>query len=876
MGVPIEHRNSATALGAVGIPRIVALLLWAVFALLAPAARGEEERWKLPPPEVTRILEAPPTPQGILDPTRRRVLLIEREGLPPLSDLAAPFVPLAGHRLNPRTMGPHGARRFSGLSLLSIAEGRETRIALPAGSDISVPVFSPDGERIAFTRTDERGVVLWIAETASGRARPLTPPRLHAGLGTPFRWMPDGRRLLLRVVSPDRGPAPERPPVPEGPETQETAGKRATARTFPDLLKDGHDEALFEHYLCADLALLDADSGALADLGPLSRGVIRRFEPSPDGRWVLLQRIQRPYSRAVPCEQFAESIDVLPLGEEGSLGAPLAIARAPLREEIPIQGVEAGPRGFDWIDSEPASLLWIEALDGGDPRRKVPHRDRIRRLAAPFAGGVAAGAALLETVHRCTGIDWLDAPARALVTEYDRDRRWTRTWHLDAAPLLDADRAGAPPPADLPAPRLVFDRSARDRYRAPGTPLRTRNRFGRAVVLVHQGAIYLAGQGASPEGDRPFLDRLDLASGRATRLYRSAPEGPLDTVVDVLAPDASRLLITRERADRPPNFHILTLGPPSAGPRPVGGDASSATAGSFVAAPPRDDAARALTDWKDPAASLRRWPPRLLTYARPDGVTLSARLYAPPEWEPGGPPVPLLVWAYPLEYSDPATAGQVAGSPHDYAPIAGISPLALLGAGYAVLDGAAMPVVGDPETVNDRFVEEISAAARAAIGAAARTGVADPERVAIGGHSYGAFMTANLLAHTDLFRAGVARSGAYNRTLTPFGFQGERRTYWEASETYIRMSPFTFAHRIDEPILLVHGRLDQNTGTFPIQSERLFHAIQGNGGTARLVMLPYENHGYLARESVLATQAETIEWLDRHVKRAPPREGVLR
>lgn len=132
-------------------------------------------------------------------------------------------------------------------------------------------------------------------------------------------------------------------------------------------------------------------------------------------------------------------------------------------------------------------------------------------------------------------------------------------------------------------------------------------------------------------------------------------------------------------------------------------------------------------------------------------------------------------------------------------------------------------------------------------------------------------MTANLLAHSDLFRAGIARSGAYNRTLTPFGFQSERRTFWEAPEMYAKVSPFWYADKIKEPILLIHGEADNNQGTFPIQSERMFAAIRGNGGTARLVMLPLEAHGYAAKESTEHTLFEMVQWFDKWVKNAKPR-----
>jgi dipeptidyl aminopeptidase/acylaminoacyl peptidase len=445
-------------------------------------------------------------------------------------------------------------------------------------------------------------------------------------------------------------------------------------------------------------------------------------------------------------------------------------------------------------------------------------------LAAPFASGAAE---LLKTEHRFTGMQWLESGGAALLSEYDRDRRWTRTW------LVDAEKPGG----GEAGPRLVWDRSVNDRYKNPGSPITTRTKQGQTVIRVFDGgSICLAGQGATPEGDRPFLDRMSLADLSTQRLWR-CEEGSYESVVDVLA-DPKQVLTQFETPTLPPNYFVR----------------------DFAGA-----AKRQVTDFKDPAPELRTIRKELVTYKRADGVELSATLYLPPGYREGER-LPLVVWAYPLEYSDAGTAGQVSGSPYRFTQFAGPSHLFLLTQGYAVMDNATMPVVGDPETVNDTFVEQIVASAKAAIDKAVELGVADPERVAVGGHSYGAFMTANLLAHCDLFRAGIARSGAYNRTLTPFGFQGERRSYWEAVETYTKLSPFTYANKINEPLLMIHGQLDSNAGTFPMQSERLYHAVKGNGGTVRLVELPYESHGYQARESVYHVLTEMIEWLDRHVK----------
>jgi dipeptidyl aminopeptidase/acylaminoacyl peptidase len=496
------------------------------------------------------------------------------------------------------------------------------------------------------------------------------------------------------------------------------------------------------------------------------------------------------------------------------------VARLALEDRIPIEGVPTGPRIVHWRPTKPATLDWAEALDGGDPRVRVAHRDRIMTISLPARGDPRE---LLKVEQRFTGLTWAERGGLALIRDYDRDRRWSRTFKFDA------DQP------DVPA-KLLWERSINDRYADPGTPvMRTLAHGGRGIQL-HENAVFLEGNGATPRGDRPFLDRFDLVTGRSSRLFQ-CDDASYESVVALLADHGSKFITRHETPTEPPNYYV----------RGTGG------------------ARHQLTAFMDPMPQLRGIHKELVTYERDDGVSLSFTLYLPPDYQ-RAQPLPSVVWAYPREYTDPQTAGQVSGSTNRFTTISGISHLFLLTQGYAILDGTTMPIVGDPETANNTYVDQIVASARAAIDKAAAIGVTDRNRVGIGGHSYGAFMTANLLAHSDLFRAGIARSGAYNRTLTPFGFQSERRTFWEAPDVYLKMSPFAVAHRIQEPILLIHGEADNNPGTFPIQSERLYQAIRGNGGTVRYVSLPHESHGYTARESVEHTLWEMITWFDRHVK----------
>jgi dipeptidyl aminopeptidase/acylaminoacyl peptidase len=797
-------------------------LVIAIATFIAPALSAQDV-YRKPPPQIVKVLEAPPLPFVTIDPQCKNLLLVARETMPPIKDLAEPMWRLAGLRLNPKTSGPHGPRRFIGLTLERIPGGEEVRVQLPPDADIGMPAWSPDGASFAFTLKGAGGLELWIGDTRTGEVHRLASAPLNAVLGSPFRWMPDSRHLLCRFVPSDRGEPPPDDPVPTGPVIQESAGTSAPVRTYQDLLKGPQDEKRFDYLATCELGMVDIATGiSVVLVKPAVYGLV---EPAPNGDYLLVSHYEKPYSYSVPAGYFPEHVEIW--DRRGQMVRE--VARLPLRENIPIEGVATGPRSFEWQDNATDTLFWAEALDGGDPKKKVPHRDRVIAFAAPFT---QAPMPVLETEYRYTGLQWLQRANQALVSEYDRDKRWTRTWLVN---VTDGEASR----------RLLWDRSVQDRYKDPGDPITRTSSSGRELVLVNEGAIYLSGRGATPEGDRPFLDRLDLKDFTSKRLWRCQGDN-YESVVELASDDGSAILTQYETKREPPNYFVRW---------------------------PNADASKQLTHFADPAPELRNISKELVTYAREDGVKLSATLYLPPGVRPDPEhplKLPLIVWAYPLEYNDAGTAGQVTGSPFRYTQFSGISHLFLLTQGYAIMDGAAMPVVGDPETVNDTFIPQIVSSAKAAIDKAVQLGVADRNRVGVGGHSYGAFMTANLLAHCDLFRAGVARSGAYNRTLTPFGFQSERRTFWEAPTAYINLSPFTHADKINEPLLLIHGELDSNPGTFPMQSERLFHAMKGLGKTVRLVVLPYENHGYQARESVMQTLAEMVDWFDRYVKNAGP------
>jgi dipeptidyl aminopeptidase/acylaminoacyl peptidase len=794
----------------------------------APVAAQTEARstpnlsgYRLPPAEVVKILDAPATPTASFSPNRALLALTDYQPYPPISLLARPHLKLAGLRVDPVLNGTQRMRRYTGISLLRVADGKKIMVSgLPKDAAISPPNWSLNSRRFAFTRETENGLEVWIGDAEKGTAKAIPNVRVADVLFGPFSWMNDSRHLLVAEVPTRRGPAPKRPEAPTGPVMEETLGKVSMVRTYQDLLQDEHDAKLFAYYGASQIAIIDTETGRIQRIGKPDLYISVR--PSPDEKYLLVDRLTPPFSYRVPYSDFGNVTEVWDRAN-GKIVA--TVVKQGLQDEVPVGGVSVGPRAVTWQEKKPSTLLWAEALDGGDPRKKVPQRDRLMRLAAPFSGSPSE---VLKVTHRYAGLGWFDTPDTVLLTESDRDRRWTTTYLID----LNSPEASR---------RVLFDRSVQDAYNDPGSPVYESRPNGDRTILQEGDWIYLSGQGASPEGNRPFLRRFNLKTKETVEVFRCDTTN-LETFVGFVGKD--HILTNRQSRTEPPNYYVRRL----AGGSP-----------------------KALTSFVDPHPQITGLKKELVKYTRAkDNVPLSGTLYLPPNYDPAsGKRLPLVMWAYPREYNDASTAGQVRGSTNTFTRLSGMSHLWFVTQGYAVLDEAAMPVIGNPETVNDTFVDQIVGSAKAAIDYLDQRGIIDPKKVVVGGHSYGAFMTANLLAHSDLFAAGIARSGAYNRTLTPFGFQSERRSYWDAPETYYRMSPFSYANKIKTPILLIHGQDDNNSGTFPVQSERFYQALQANGATARLVMLPHESHGYAARESILHTLAEMFDWADRFAKNRP-------
>ncbi len=804
------------------------IMLCGILPLLLINVAFADDVYRKPPAEVLKVLNAPPPPDAVVNPPGTEMLLIERILYPPISDLAQPMLRLAGVRINPRNNGPHSALLYRSVSLHPLdGSGPPVKVALPAGAEITMPVWSPDGKQFAFTNIMDTTVELWVGDGKTGRVHKLNGIRIDAALGgqgrSPVQWMPDDRTLLVETVRADRGAPPAEPSVPPGPHTQESFGKAGPAPTYEDLLKNAHDEDLFDYYATAQLEFVDSNGGRATAYG--KPGIFTTLEPSPNGHDVLVARVHKPYSYFHPVNAFPKEVEVW----DTSAKLVYKVASLPLEERVPIEGVPTGPRDYHWMPTESASLYWVEAMDGGNPKEKAPHRDRIMIAKLPLSGGEPQE--LMKVEQRFSRMEFGESGTLTLVSDYERNKRWIRTFALN-------------PKNPSEEPKLLWARNMQDRYKDPGTPEMRRLPNGHMAMRQEGDSIFLRSVGATPKGDRPFLDRFDVKTGQTEQLFRS-DDSHYEVVEAILNGAGDKLLTRRESQTEPPNFFIRE----------------------------GQNAPQEITHFTDPAPELRRISKRLVTYKRSDGVPLSFTLYLPPDYKQGTR-LPTVVWAYPYEYNDADTAGQISGSTERFTTITGPSELFYALEGYAVLDNAAMPVIGDPTTVNNTYIDQIVMDAKAAIEKATEMGVTDPNRVGVGGHSYGAFMTANLLAHSNLFKAGVARSGAYNRTLTPFGFQSERRTLWEAPDVYLKMSPFLSADKIKGALLMIHGEADDNSGTFPIQSDRMYAAVRGNNGTVRLVTLPYEAHGYRGRESIEHVLYEMITWFDKYVKNAEPSTDI--
>ena len=774
--------------------------------------------YKTPPKEIYDLVMAKLTPSVSFDHKGEWMLVMERSSMPPVEELAQPELRIAGLRINPNNFGLSRTPFIINLILKDIKSGTEFPVTgLPKPLKAGNVQWNPDENKIAFTQTSDHAIDLYIIDVKLRKAAKVNKTALNLVNGNAFDWIDNNTLMYQTIVKPYTA-APAKPLAPKGPTVQQNLGKVAASVTYQDLIKSPYDEALYEFY--ATSQLVKNSSGVETKIG--TAAIFSGVDISPDKKYLLVERIDKPFSYLVPAGGFNSTILVTDMN--GKLIKE--IAKLPSSELAPTgyDNVLNAPRSHQWLNNQPASITWIEPLDSGLIKKSVEFHDAAYLLTAPFSGSAKQ---LVKTAMRIGNINDINDDIW-LVSEYSRIKHRTKTSKLNPA---------------TGTMEMIIDRSTDDAYGDPGTPLNDKNKYGKnSIRLINGSKMLMRSVGSSPKGDMPFLASFDLNTKQQDILWRCT-DPYYESVTTVLDFDKLQVITSRQSQSEQPNYYLRDI---------------------------KNNSVKQITSFPDPQPALRGVTKQKITYKRKDGVDLAADLYLPKGYDAKKDgPLPVFMWAYPREFKSASDAAQIRGSSNTFTRVGYGSAVFWVTMGYAVMDNTEYPIVGEGDKQpNDNFIDQLTWNAEAAIDKIAEMGVGDRNRIAVGGHSYGAFMTANLLAHTNLFKAGIARSGAYNRTLTPFGFQNEERTYWQAPDVYFNMSPFSHANTIKTPLLLIHGEADNNPGTFPIQSERLYNAIKGHGGTVRYVQLPFESHGYAAKENILHMLWEMNEWLDKYVKNA--------
>lgn len=798
--------------------KILLLFIFSI-AILSTTYSQIDLIYQTPPAEIMELADVKLPPQMNMNEKGDYAVLMHRNQYKSIDELSETELRLGGLRINPVTNISSRQRYISEISVLEVKTGVERKIQeLPENARLSYFSWSPDQSMMAFTNTTPKGVELWIANIKDAKAIKITKDNLNANMGIPFVWFQDGKSLLITLLAKDKKPLiDEKEAVPTGPTVSVNEGQKAQNRTYQDLLKNKNDEHNFEQLSRSEICKVDLKGNIL----PWKEvAMYSQLNFSPDGNYILVTTIERPFSYIVPYYRFPFTTTIY--DKNGKFVKK--ILESPLIEELPkgFMAEKKGMRDLSWRADKPATLYWSEVLDGGDPEVEAEFRDEAFQLDAPFTSEKKS---LLKVKNRLFQISWGNENT-AVAMDYWWNDRNIKTYLFNPS---SADQK----------PEIIVDRNYQDRYNDPGNFQMKRNEFGESILQINDDKMYLIGDGFSDEGVRPFVDEFNYKTKETKRLWQADGKETLESVIDFK--DVKKgLLVTRiESKSNYPNTYFRNI-----------------FTGEL----------KQITSFENPFLSLQNIQKEVIKYKRDDGLELSGTLYLPIGYE-AGKKYPMILWAYPEEFKDKSTAGQVSTSPNEFIyPWYG-SPIFWVTRGYVILDNASFPIVGEgDEEPNDSFIKQLVANGKAAIDAVDALGYIDRNKVAVGGHSYGAFMTANLLTHSNDYAAGIARSGAYNRTLTPFGFQSEERNYWEAPEIYYEMSPFMHADKMKTPLLLIHGAADNNSGTYTMQSERYFNALKGLGATVRLVLLPKESHGYTARESILHLLWEQDQWLDKYVK----------
>ena len=779
--------------------------------------------YQQPHEDISTLADVPLPPFMRMNSDGSKAVMIYRNQYKSIQELSEQEMRLAGLRINPVTNISSRSRYYVDIQAFDIKTGVETKITgLPENPRLGNLKWSPLEDKLAVTNTTEKGVELWIIDLQDNKAKKVTEGNINANMGRPFTWLKDNNSLLVMLLPSDRKSIIDTDNiVPDGPTVSvNESGTKAQNRTYQDLLKDPVDEANFETLSKSDIYLVSLGKEAVLWK---KNGPHRSISISPDGEYILVAELKRPFSYIVPYYRFPTTYTIY--DKSGNLIKVLL--ESPLLEEMPkgFMAVREGMRNIQWRDDKPATIVYVEALDGGDPEREVEYRDAVYMLQAPFNGTPDL---LTKSKLRYNAVEW-GTDDIAVLYDYWWNDRTLRTSFINPS---EPDKS----------PVLFNERNYQDKYSDPGNFETKRNKYGKNVLdIVNGDQLYLLGDGYSQDGKLPFIDRYDISDSKTERLYQASNGDRLEDISRIMDINKGQILVWLESANEYPNYFFKNI-----------------NSGKLTQ----------VTFNKNPFSAIQDVHKEVIKYEREDGLELSATLYLPVGYDKAKKEkAPMILWAYPQEFKDKNSASQTTSNSKEFTfPYYG-SPIYWVNRGYVVLDDAAFPIIGEnKEEPNDDFIPQLVANAKAAIDAVDKLGYIDRNKVAVGGHSYGAFMTANLLTHSDLFAAGIARSGAYNRTLTPFGFQAEERNYWEAPNIYYEMSPFMHCDKMKTPLLLIHGQEDNNSGTYPMQSERYFNALKGLGAPVRLVMLPKESHGYSAKESIMHMLWEQDQWLETHVK----------
>ena len=801
------------------------------FCLMLSDLQAQENlSYQKPPKTILDLVDVSLPPNVLRDAQNEFMVFLYRDSYKTIAELSEEELRIGGLRINPKTNIGSRTTYFNNVKTQNL-KGSEKKAqavkGLPENPRLANFTWSPDQKKIAMTNTTAEGVEVWVLDLPSSTATKLTAPQVNANMRDVINWQEDGKSMLVKMLPPNRKALINtQKAVPNGPTISLSEGKKAQNRTYQDLLKNKNDEHNFEQLALSEIYQVSLDGSKKKWLGSAMYGNISF---SPDGNYIMVSTVEKPFSYLVPYGRFPSTTTIY----DKTAKKIATVMEVPLIEDLPkgFMSTRQGRRSMQWRSDKAATLVFAEALDGGDPQKKVEFRDEVFQLEAPFTGTPKS---ILKTVQRFSGIDWGN-DQMAIAYDY-----WWNTRNLKTY-VFNPSNPGQ-------KPEIIEDRNYQDRYSDPGSFVSKRNEMGSYVLALEGQSAFLIGDGFSKEGQFPFVDKMDLKTKKKTRLYQSKYTDKLEDIWE-FDPATKQIMVRIESASDYPNFYFRNL---------------------------KKDKLTQLTSFENPFKSIQGVHKEVITYKRDDGLELSGTLYLPVGYDKAKKEkLPMIMWAYPREYKDKKSASQNTSNPNRFTYISWASPLYWLTQGYAVLNGAAFPIVGEgDEEPNDTYRKQLVANAKAGIDAVDKMGYIDRNRVAVGGHSYGAFMVANLLSHSNLFAAGIARSGAYNRTLTPFGFQSEERSYWEAPEVYYNMSPFMHADKMKTPLLLIHGEADNNSGTYPLQSKRYFNALKGLGATARLVMLPKESHGYRAKESILHLLWEQNQWLEKYVKNRDPKEGM--